>query len=69
MKTRKILITCLLTLVILFWSDSSVSAQESNTGTLVINIAGIESDDGRMMIAVHDSKENWMKTTAYEKAL
>ena len=46
-----------------------VLGQTSETAELTIKIVGIESDEGRMNIAVFNSEESWMETRLYENAL
>ena len=50
----------LLTIVILFTAILSASAQEE-TFNLTINIAGLNSDKGSLLIGVYSTKENFLK--------
>ena len=46
-----------------------VMAQQTKTGTLIIKITGLTSNEGQARVAVFDSKESWLKKPVYKKAL
>ncbi len=41
------------------------AAQPDTTGTLVIEVTGLTSDEGQVRIAVFDADQRWLKTSVY----
>jgi len=68
----KNLIIYLLTLV----AAANISAQvgipathsDARTGAITVEVTGLDSDEGQVMIALYDSSENWLKKNILGKA-
>jgi len=50
-------IFCLLLLTVTF----QLAAQEEGKGTIELKITNIDNDEGQMLIALYDAKDNWLK--------
>lgn len=58
--------TLLLTATICLLYISSVFAQE-NTKTIRVNISGLDSDKGKVMVAIYSSVDNFLKEACFSK--
>ena len=49
--------------LLVFYSTPAIMAQNSDGNSIEVEIVNIESGDGKMMIGLYDSEENWLKST------
>lgn len=56
-----------LLLVMVIFTTAFTIAQDIGGNSVEFNISGIGSDDGKMMIGLYDSENNWLKKTSNSK--
>lgn len=47
--------------LLVIYSTPAIMAQDSNGNSIEVEIINIDSGDGKMMIGLYDSEENWLK--------
>lgn len=53
--------------LLVFYSTPAIMAQNSDGNSIEVEIVNIESGDGKMMIGLYDSEENWLKKRVMSK--
>ncbi len=74
MKSKRLLSVTLLLIINLslfnaFINSTQVYAQQENTGSMLIKVDGLKTYEGKVIITVFDSGQNWLKKAVYSSVL